>query len=223
MASTSSRNLTVIVALLSASLAPRRAPAADPPRTAASDAGGFALAVPKDFTAAVQALERVTGAKGEKLRVGDVPLAEGRSFAVEPRIAQRLLEGSHDAFLKAGLYLFRYERSFGLEGEKDQIGLLRTADRNVVVRRIGTAGPRGAPPNDKVVAWLDALAKEEPFKLSEVGVDYVFGQFERAPKDPVALAKRCADFAPDLVAGRASTLELLAHEIASNRTLYLIW
>ena len=29
--------------------------------------------------------------------------------------------------------------------------------------------------------------------------------------------------APDLVAGRASTLELLAHEIKANRTLYLIW
>jgi hypothetical protein len=29
--------------------------------------------------------------------------------------------------------------------------------------------------------------------------------------------------APDLVAGRASTLELLAREIRMNQTLYLIW
>jgi hypothetical protein len=177
------------------------------------------LAAPSSFAAGVKALEAATGAKAEKLRVGAVAIEEGRSFSVEPRLAARLLEGSHDVFRKAGLYLFRYERSFGLAGEKDRLGLLETADRGVVIRRVGTAGAA----SEKVAAWLDALAKDEPFELWEIGVDYVAGRFDRAPRDPAAVAKRCAEIAPDLVAGRASTLELLAREIRLNQTLYLIW
>lgn len=199
----------------SALLAPGAARPAEDTRSRAP----IALAAPKDFASAVKAVEAATGAKGEKLRVGDVPLEEGRSFTVQPRVAERLLEGSHGTFRKVGLYLFRYERSYGLGGERDQLGLLKTADRNAVIRRVGTAGPA----REKVVAWLDELAKDEPFELWEVGADFVAGRFDRAPKDPMSVAKRCAEIAPDLVAGRASTLELLAREIRMNQTLYLIW
>ncbi len=215
-------NTILSLAVACALLASGPARAADRASTG-SDAAPIALAAPKDFSSAVRMLEEVTGATGEKLRQGDVPLEQGRSFTAEPRIAQRLLDGSHDAFKRAGLFLFRYERSFGVAGEKDHVGLLRTADASAVIRLIGTAGPRGAPSSDAIVAWLEALAKEEPFELSEIGADYVAGRFARAPKDPMAFAKRCAAFAPELVAGRASTLELLAHEIAADRTLYLIW
>jgi hypothetical protein len=103
------------------------------------------------------------------------------------------------------------------------VAVLATPDRSAVVRRVGTEGAGGAPASEKIVAWLDALAKDEPFELFEVGTDYLAGRFEREPKDPVAIAKRCAEIAPDLIAGRASTLDLLAGEIKANRTLYLIW
>ncbi len=219
---TTFRSVIVSAVVLSAPLTPTAAHAAEAAK-AAPAAAPIALAAPKDFATAVQAIEAATGVKGEKLRFGNVPLEDGRSFAVEPRTAERLLAGSHAAFRKAGLYLFRYERSYGMPGEKDHIGLLKTPDRSVVIRRVGTAGPKAQPTSEKVVAWLDALAKDDPFDLWEIGTDYIAGRFERAPKDPMAMAKRCAAFAPDLVAGRASTLELLAHEIASSRTLYLIW
>ncbi len=183
----------------------------------------IALAAPKNLAAAVELVEKATGVKGEKLPVGDVSLANGRSFAVEPHLAERLLEGSHATFKKAGLYLFRYERGFGMAGDKDQIGLLGTTDANVVIRLVGTRAARRGLTPEQVVTWLDALAKDEPFDLWEVGVDYVAGRFDRSPADSLAVAKRCAEFAPDLVAGRASTLDLLATEIRTNRTLYLIW
>src|SRR6266545_695647 len=205
----------LVAAFLSTLLA--HAPAA----RADTDLRGVAVG-PKDFKAAVAVIEKATGAQGEKLP-GDVPLAVGRSFALEPSLAERLLEGSHRTFRKAGLYLFRYERSFGMAGDKDLIGLLDTSDANAVIRRIGTAGSHHGLTAEKVIAWLDGLAKDEPFDLWEVGVDYVAGRFEKTPKDPMGVAKRCAEFAPDLVAGRASTLDLLASEIKANRTLYLIW
>lgn len=183
------------------------------------------LAAPKTFPAAVAAVERATGAKGGPIETaGDpIPAEEGRSFEVDAQIAERLLAGSHAPFRSAGFYLFRHERSFGVAGEKDRLGLVATRDRNEVIRRMGTGGARRGVTSDRIVAWLDALAKEEPFDLTEIGVDYVAGRFERKPKDPTALARRSAEIAPDLVAGRASTLDLLAEEIRANRTLYLIW
>ncbi len=201
-------------------------PAAHAGEAAAEKAGGaFALPAPKDFAAGVLAIERATGVKGAAIEAaqGNIPLAEGRSFALQGRVAEQLLAGSHAAFRKSGIYLFRYERSFGVAGEKDKVALLAAADRGAVIRRIGTASPHHGLTSDRIAAWLDALAKDEPFELWEVGVDYVAGRFDRVPKDPAALARRTAEFAPDLVAGRASTLDLLAEEIRVNRTLYLIW
>lgn len=211
------RTLAAAAALMLASAASR---AADAPQSASE--APVALAAPASFDGAVEAVEKATGARGEKLPFGDVPLADGRSFAVDPALAGRLLAGSHATFKKAGLYLFRYERTYGMAGDKDRIGLLRTADYRAVIRRVGTGhAPRLT--SEKIVAWLDALAKDEPFDLSEIGVDYVAGEFARSPKDPRAVAKRCADIAPDLVAARATSLDLLAEEIRSSRTLYLIW
>ncbi len=192
---------------------------------AAKKASPIALPAPKSFVAAIAAVEAATGARGGVLETSgpSVPLNEGRSFQVDGRVAERLLAGSHATFRKAGFYLFRHERSFGLEGDKDRVAVVATGDRNAVLRRMGTGNARLGVTTEKVVAWLDALAKDEPFDLTEIGLDYVAGRFERAPKDAAGLARRSAEFAPDLVAGRASTLALLAEEIRANRTLYLIW
>ena len=218
----SAARLDVLAAALLALAAPAAAAEASKAEPAPKP-GPIALAAPANLGAAVAAVEKATGAKPEKLPFDGVSLADGRSFEVEPAIAERLLTGSHATFKRAGFYLFRYERSFGLAGDKDRLGLLGTTDHRVILRKVGTAAPRRDLGTDQVIAWLDALAKDEPFDLSEIGADYVAGRFERVPKDPVAVARRCADFAPELVAGRASTLDLLAGEIAANRTLYLIW
>jgi hypothetical protein len=193
----------------------------------AARAGGAPIVLPKpaSFEAAVAAIERATGAKAEAVELGGSPVApaDGRAFAVDAATAERLLAGSHATFLGAGLYLFRLERSFGIAGEKDPVVLLRDADRSAVVRRVGTNGAKVGVSTDRVVAWLDALSKDEPFELTEIGVDYLAGRFVRAPRDPAAVARRCVELAPDLVAARASTLDILVEEIRSAHTLYLIW
>jgi hypothetical protein len=224
MAPTSSSFRILVAAAAAALLAPSAARAAlTDAQKAAPAKDPVVLAAPKDFAAAVDAIEKATGVKGEKLPFGETPLAEGRSFSLDNTLAERLLEGSHAVYKKAGFYLFRYERSYGMAGEKDRLGLLKTPDHRAVVRRVGTGSGHKGLGSETVVTWLDRLAKDEPFELWEVGTDYVAGYFVNTPKDPVAVAKRCAEFAPDLVAGRVSTLDLLAAEIKDNRTLYLIW
>jgi hypothetical protein len=196
--------------------------AADPaPTTAKPGRVPIVLAAPKDLRDAVRSVALATDAETEKLE--GVAVDDGRSFSMSAAAAERLLEGSHAAFRKAGYYLFRYERSYGVGGEKDRVGLMKTADRGAVIRAMRTSSPRHGLTPEAVARWLDGLHQDEPFELWEIGADYVAGRFERTPKDPLAVAKRCAEIAPDLVAGRATTLQLLANEIRDNRTLLLIW
>jgi Domain of unknown function (DUF4253) len=189
-------------------------------------ASGIALPAPKDLGAAVSAIERATGAKAEPIVTEGgvkIPVEEGRGFALDARTAERLVAGSHAAFREAGVYLFRSERSYGLPGELDRVVVLNTGDLAVALRRMGTAGHRHGVTNAQIVAWLEALAREEPLEVLEIGSDFVAGRFVREPKDPVALAHRAAIFAPDLVAGHSDPTAGLADLMGRRRTLFLIW
>lgn len=186
----------------------------------------FVLPAPKSFAAAVESIERATGAKGGTLSTAGgpgIPYSEGRAFSVDASVSEQLLAGSHTTFRKAGFYLFRNERGFGIEGDKDVLGLVATSDPDVVLRRIGTAGPRNGVTTEQIVAWLAALRKEEPFELLEIGADYIAGTFERAPANASAIARRTAKFAPELVKGHTDPIAGLTDLIAVKKTLYLIW
>jgi len=185
----------------------------------------IALGPPRSFEAAVAAIEEATGVRGEPFQdaAGPVPPAEGRAFALDARTASRLLAGSHAAFLRGGVYLFRYERGFGLPGEHDRVALLATADRYAVIRRMRTAEGHGGATTAALVEWLRQLEREAPFELPEIGVDYLAGRFVRAPSDPHEMARRTIAIAPALLSGGDREVELLAQEIRANRTLYLIW
>lgn len=200
-------------------------PGAARAETPANEATPIVLPAPKDFTAAVKLVEEAVGVKGGQIdnEGAPIPLSEGRAFAIDTRTAGRLLAGSHATFRKAGVYLFRYERSFGLGDDKDLVGLLATADPLAVIRRIGTAGPKRGVTNEQIVAWLRALEREEAFELYEIGPDYLSGHFERTPKNPEAIARRAAKIAPDLVAGHTNPIAGLTDLIGKHQTLYLIW
>jgi Domain of unknown function (DUF4253) len=210
------------VAVLALCGAPGPALAGMPPARVADP---IVLRAPKSFAAAVAMVEKATGVKADPFEAAKTPVppSEGRSFALDSKIANRLLAGSHSPFRKAGFYLFRYERGFGLPGEHDRVGLLATADRDAVVRRMRTAEGRGGATTEGLIGWLRQVEKATPFELPEIGVDYVAGRFTRAPKDPEAMARRTTEIAPALVTGGDREVLLLAEEIRANRTLYLIW
>lgn len=210
--------------LVSSSLALALALSAPLPARAAVG-GPIVLPAVTTLDAASAAIEKATGARPEELSLdtGDVPLAEGRSFELAPAVAERLLAGSHAGLRKAGLFLFRYERGFGMDGGKDQVALLATSDADAVIRRVGTSGPRRGVTPEKVIAWLHAVAKDEPFALVEAAADELVIRFDRAPRDPLALARRATEIAPDLLAGGSVPIEALADEIRESGTLKLLW
>lgn len=221
-----SRRLAFLLAAVSC-LLPGSAGAAKPgrPPKAVDPDAAIVLPVPRSFDAAVEAVAAVTGSRPSDLELGGRILlaSEGRAFASAGHLGTLLIAGSHEPYLQAGYYLFRLERSFGLGGSSDVLALVATTDREALVRRVGTSDPTGKASTEAIVAWLAALEKDEPFVLDEIGSDYLAGRFKRTPKDPAAVARRCAEIAPELVKGHENMLALLAEEIRANRTLYLIW
>jgi hypothetical protein len=215
------RNVVLAAAAIGALLAPSPAPAKGAQKAGAP----IVLGTPKSFAAAVAAIEKATGAKDADLELRGKPLLadEGRSFRIEGHVATRLIEGSHAPFLKAGLYLFRHERNFGMGGGLDIVGLIKTTDRDALIRRVGTSDPAKKATTDQIIAFLGALEKDAPFALEEIGEDFVAGHFTAVPKDPIGIARRCAEFAPELIKGSGRAIDYLAEEIKANRTLYLIW
>jgi hypothetical protein len=184
------------------------------------------IPAPKGFDAAVAAVEKATGAKAAPLDFDGrkVPPTEGRAFDMDGKLATRLITGSHAEFRKAGLYLFRHERSFGMGEANDRVVLLANGDRDAVIKLVGTRDPGKKLTTDSIVQWLGALDKEEPFDLDEIGDDFVAGHFKAVPKDPAGVARRIVAFSPELAkGGKGDALDLLVNEIKANRTLYLIW
>jgi len=217
--------LAVLALVVAAPAWAQKAGLAGRPIEPVADAS-LALARPESFAAGVTAIERATGTTGERfdLPTGkSVPLTEGRSFALDARTASRLLAGSHTAYRRAGYYLFRYDRGFGLPGEKDFVGLLATSDPDVVIRKIGTAGAHRGVTTEQIIAFLHALEKEEAFEVMEVGTDFISGRFERMPRDTPAIVRKVVQFAPDLVKGHSDPTSGLTDLIGRKRTLYLIW
>lgn len=221
------RTAKIFVPRITVALAAAAALLAGPVAAAKTPKPGapITLPAPASFVAAVAAVEKATGSKATDLELkgNPLPAAEGRAFRMEGHTATLLVEGSHDAFLKAGFYLFRIERAFGMGGGQDIVALVPGTDRASLLRRVGTADPHQHLGPDQIAEWLAALDKDEPFALTEIGTDYVAGRFKAVPKDPAAVAKRCAEIAPELIKGSGSAIDLLTEEIRANRTLYLIW
>lgn len=182
---------------------------------------------PADFASAVAYLEKRTGARAGPL-VGygpedeEQPIPEGRSFDVEEAEADELLKDLHAPWKKAGLYLFRYDRSFGIGGQKDKVALLPTRDPYGILLKMGTNGTNYGKSTEDVIRFLRELEREVPFDLTEIGIDYVEGRFLESPRDPIGLAQRLYEFCPDIVE-QGVPMEDLPRILSHDRVLYLWW
>ena len=204
------------------------AAAASPPPPPLGD-----VAVPDDFDGAARALAELSGAAPDTLYAftpDDQPersIPEGRSFAVAHARAEQLLDSAtHARFVEHGFLLFRTINSFGVPRTTDELALLPAPSKDEridVVRRMGTDGNLTGPDNARIVEWLRALDREQPFELTGVGLDFVEARFTSELRDPDALARRVHAFCPDVVRQGTRTVAALAREIRETRTLYCWW
>ena len=184
--------------------------------------------VPADFDGAVATLERLAGVPSRALmgvdRNGD-PVATGGVIVVVTAVrAGGLLQAAHDQFRQRGFLLFRFDRYFGRDTVPVRVGLVPTADPYDLLARLGTGGRRDRRTPDEVIAWLRALAPDEPFELTGAGVDWFRARFVGKPHDPHALAQRIYEFCPRAVdEDLEGNVERLAGLLARGGQLMCEW
>jgi uncharacterized protein DUF4253 len=183
--------------------------------------------VPADFRGAVTALGRLAGAAATPLVVQD---SLGRSVSTDGVVvpvpgsrAEALVAAAQSRFMARGFTLFRVSQHFGIQGRPDTVALYPSAQRNTILRLIGTNGANYDIGPDSIVAWLEALEHDQPFVLTGIGFDWLEGRFTTPLADPDGLARRFNAFCPDIVTQGTGTIESLAQELRRSAHLYCWW
>ena len=107
---------------------------------------------------------------------------------------------------------------------KDILGLLPTADKYVVIAYLQTDGLNYSINTERIIDWLKRLERDQPFVVTEVGLDFLGGEFFQRIRRPRRLAERMFAFCPDIVDQGIGTVANLEKELAKpNPQLYLWW
>jgi hypothetical protein len=185
------------------------------------------FAVPSDFPGAVSALERLAGATSSPLVVQDSLGANvsttGVVVPVQSSRAPGLVAAAQPPFLAKGFYLFRVAQHFGIRNLADTLALYPSTEPYAILRLVGTNGANYDIGPDSIVAWLEALRRDQPFVLTGIGFDWLEGRFTTPLTDPDGLAQRFNAFCPDIVTQGTGTVEDLARELRRSSQLYCWW
>jgi hypothetical protein len=186
------------------------------------------FSVPADFPGAVAALERLAGAKAQRL-IADDGLSGAPTDAMRVPIAKRRIDGllaaAQPKFLARGFVLFHTQEFSGVHGEPEALAIFPSRDPIDAVLKVNTNGDNYGIGTPEVAAWLREVNREHPFTITSAGFDYVEGRFVRplTEAEARALAVRVARFCPDVVSQGTGSVAALAREMRRKRGLYCWW
>jgi hypothetical protein len=162
------------------------------PREREGDALGRefrAAAQQPTYKTALEEIKRLADVSPVPLRnTLNAEISGGCAFSVPENRAGSFVEEHQTEFLAQGMYLFSME---------DAIAVLPTTDVYRVIAAIGTTGANSGVYNEDLVTWLRELEKEQPFRITGIGRDFLAGKFTTAIKDPVTLVKKINKLCPD--------------------------
>lgn len=154
----------------------------------------------------------------------DISNYKGLVYCNVPHTRAEALLAKHDphAFGKA-YYFYRERNQFGSGGDPDILALMATSDMYTVVAAEQTQGNDFELANEDLIKWLKALEKDQPFIITEAGLDFLAGKFTTPVKDPKALAERMYKVCPDIVDQGTETVEALAQGFKDSPTFFMWW
>ena len=109
-----------------------------------------------------------------------------------------------------------------LSEEQCTLLLFPTADKYLAIRSIGTNGNNFGHSTPDVIAWLEEMEEQNPFRLLAAMHDGMEGEFLNEVQNVEELARRMLEFCPDLQSSDESIADF-TNELTRERTFGFWW
>lgn len=122
-----------------------------------------------------------------------------------------------------GYLAFLSERNFGIGGQNDELGILKTTDEYEILRVKHTNGYNYDIDSQEIITKLKEW--DNRYQLEIVGADFDWfeAEFLKTPDNMIAFAEEVYEFCPDVVEQGTETVEKLAEEMKREQTIYCWW
>lgn len=148
---------------------------------------------------------------------------QGFVFDDSARRAYEIVFALKDKFRAKGYTIFLLENHFGIDGQPDVLGVLKTGDEYTVLKQIGTDGINYNISNDSLIQIIEAF--DEKYSLELIGASGDWCEFiiNEPPKDWEQMAKDVYNICPDVVDQGTGSIRELGNEMRKTKRLYLWW
>lgn len=128
-----------------------------------------------------------------------------------------------DDFRTKGYSIFLLENNFNLDNMPDNIGVLKTADKYLILKQIATDGINYDITNDSLISIIKKFDSKYELELIGVSGDWCEFLINKEPGDWKAFANEVYKVCPDVVDQGTGTVEALADEMKRTKRLYFWW
>jgi len=152
----------------------------------------------------------------------DMDEANGSIYSIDYNNADMLVRELQK--IQNNNYVFKIEQNFGMDNEKDKIAIISNIkDQFELLKYMQIQGNDFTISNEKIIEWFRKWNKEFKFQIIGIGIDFIQVDIQTDPKDYINLAKQIYSMCPDVVDQGTETIQELAKEMKSNKTMFFWW
>lgn len=122
-----------------------------------------------------------------------------------------------------GYLAFLSERNFGIGGQNDELGILKTTDEYEILRVKHTNGYNYDIDSQEIITKLKEWDNRYQLEIIGADFDWFEAEFLTTPDNMIAFAEEVYEFCPDVVEQGTGTVEKLAEEMKREQTIYCWW
>lgn len=148
---------------------------------------------------------------------------QGLMIHIQNGESEPLVDALSDSFRRSGHSLFVVDKNFGIDGQLDDVALVKDTNIANIIRMIGTDGANYGVSNDSVVSIFRSFSSRYPLRLVGVSGDWISLRVTGGMPNWDSLAKVVAEIAPDVVSQGPYSIDFIAKEMESSKTIYLWW
>jgi len=122
-----------------------------------------------------------------------------------------------------GYLAFISERNYGIDGNPDQVSVVKATSIGEVLAIMGTNGWNYDMSPEDVIAQVNEWDERFGLVLRGAAYDWFEAEFLQQPADMLEYADEVYVFCPDVVDQGTETVEVLAEEMTRTNTLFCWW